>query len=220
MLHDTAAAALACSHAVSECLTLIEELEAQKAADASFVAAAHPIIAKALNHVDLQDGADLDDTEDRCAFALRARAGSELTLSAEYLYACLLSSTCFEDVQRFNPFVPSAVLHDCLDLAVAVMLHASRVGHVNRCLSGARELLKLLRGTSKSRPGLALKAESLAAMLSTQRHFVHPQSMATKESSTRGARPKRGSKRAPAAVRTGGAGAARVRPPLHGFEFT
>jgi hypothetical protein len=73
-------------------------------------------------------------------------------------------------------FARRSPLGQTFDLAVAIVLHASRVGHVNRCLSAARELQAQLRkaqdGSASHRPGLALKAESLAEALTTKRTYV------------------------------------------------
>jgi hypothetical protein len=170
-------------HATSEVTALVTALEERKAIDQTFMARAHPLLRCHANHVGARhdgDGGGDDDAPDaalRVAHELRRRSGSAVTLTAEYIYAALLSSRGADDLRKCNPFLDDATLEQTFDLAVAIVLNASRVGHVNRCLAAARELRALLRKATTAladttdaataarardamrarRPGLALK---------------------------------------------------------------
>ena len=80
------------------------------------------------------------------------------------------------------PFLSEANAESIFDLVVAIILHASRVGQINRCLSEARGLLKLLqpRGGdygdapkhASAASAITLKAQTLAEIILTERHYV------------------------------------------------
>ena len=74
-----------------------------------------------------------------------------------------------------------AEVRELFDLAVAVILHSSRVGQINRCVSEANGLLKLLRpkggeydeaSRKMAASAIALKAQTLADNLLGRRHYV------------------------------------------------
>ena len=79
------------------------------------------------------------------------------------------------------PYV-HAQARELLDMAVAAIMHANRVGQLNRCMSEARGLAALLR--SAPAPGasaaaleaaaaaVALKSQALAENLLARRHYV------------------------------------------------
>ncbi|KAK7249807.1 plasma membrane protein [Aureococcus anophagefferens] len=173
-------------HALREVGQLVADLEELKSADLVFMARARRLARFAANRLDAGDG-DGDEAMGRgprdvaqAAHALRRRAGAEATVDEEFLYSCLLSSEGAADVRRINPFLGDATR--VLDLATALMLHASRVGANNRCLTAAGELRALLRGAGsaagsdadrlRERHALRLKSEALAGLLSARRHFA------------------------------------------------
>ncbi|KAH8066222.1 hypothetical protein JL722_639 [Aureococcus anophagefferens] len=138
-------------HALREVGQLVADLEELKSADLVFMARAR-LARFAANRLDAGDG-DGDEAMGRGprdvaqAAQLRRRA-REATVDEEFLYSCLLSSEGAADVRRINPFLGDATR--VLDLATALMLHASRVGANNRCLTAAG-LRALLRGAGRSR---------------------------------------------------------------------
>ena len=85
-----------------------------------------------------------------------------------------------------NPFLCSEEPNQIFDLVVSTILHASRVGHLNRTISDAKGLLALLRRLSPpptdadlpskaqeaAMTGLTLRGQTLAESLVVQRHYV------------------------------------------------
>ena len=87
------------------------------------------------------------------------------------------------DLQLANPFVSNADAGAVLDLAVSAIMRANRVGQINRCMSEARGLLRLLeRDMSSVTEGAAadmasailLKSQTLAEQLLARRHYMTP----------------------------------------------
>ena len=77
-------------------------------------------------------------------FELRKLAMQEAVVEADFLLCLLISSRATEDLQATNPFVAASSAVNLFDELVAVVLHASRVGQINRCISEAHGLLALL----------------------------------------------------------------------------
>ena len=106
-------------------------------------------------------------------------------MSTEYLFCLLVSSTGVSDLRSANPYVSEKEADELLDLAVAVILHANRVGQINRCMSEARGLLRLLEtaahessaaltagATEQLISALMLKSATLADQLLARRYYV------------------------------------------------
>lgn len=85
--------------------------------------------------------------------------------------------------RAINPFLSADEAEALLDVATAAVLHASRVGQVNRALSEAQGLYALLQprggagfGGAEERAEAAaaidIKAKTLADHLLTARHYV------------------------------------------------
>ena len=121
---------------------LLAELAELRDKDAAVVRDALPILVKRATAVPLE-GSSHDELRRR-TFQLRQLAGQEASVSTEYLFCLLVSSTGVSDLRSANPYVSEKEADELLDLAVAVILHANRVGQINRCMSEARGLLKLL----------------------------------------------------------------------------
>ena len=103
--------------------------------------------------------------------------------SLQFLFCAIISTRASDDLRDTNPYLSEGETEAIFDLVVAIILHASRVGQVNRCLSEARGLLKLLQPKSGSygddagkrqaaASAIALKAQTLAELILTERHFV------------------------------------------------
>ena len=126
------------------------------------------------------------ERERREIFALRKMAAQEAVVSPDFLLCLLVSSRAVDDLRATNPFVSVEAAEAIFDELTAAVLHASRVGQINRCLSEATGLLQLLcpaesRGFGacegaqrEAASALALNAESLAEQMLTRRHYVDP----------------------------------------------
>ena len=178
--------ASALSEASTRLDELIRRLEAQREADMSYVLEALPLVVKVVNAVPI-DALAPDEERRRRLFVLRQMAGLECKMSLELLFCSVISSKSAEDLKTLNPFMPNA--DHVLNLVVASILHASRVGQVNRSLIEAKELqaeLKTLQARLSQRGGednddakmretvsrLAHKADTLANILNTKRYYM------------------------------------------------
>lgn len=107
-------------------------------------------------------------------------AGQEASVSTEFLFCLLVSSTGVADLRAANPYVNDREADELLDLAVSVILHANRVGQINRCMSEARGLLKLLTAptsaaaapSAEAVSALTLKSATLAEQLLSKRYYI------------------------------------------------
>ena len=162
---------------------LLAELAELRDKDAAVVRDALPILVKRATAVPLE-GSSHDELRRR-TFQLRQLAGQEASVSTEYLFCLLVSSTGVSDLRSANPYVSEKEADELLDLAVAVILHANRVGQINRCMSEARGLLKLLEtaahessaaltagATEQLISALMLKSATLADQLLARRYYV------------------------------------------------
>jgi hypothetical protein len=116
-------------------------------------------------------------------FALEQMSSQKMRASLSFLFSAIISTKAADDLRKTNPFLGEADCDAIFDLVVAIILHASRVGQINRCLSEARGLLKLLLKDSENgseaakaqaASAIALKAQTLAEQLLTARHYVAP----------------------------------------------
>ena len=76
-------------------------------------------------------------------------SGHEPELKLEYVIGALLSSRAVFDLRKINPFLPDDVINVMMAFTEAALLRANRIGHINRTLGEARDLLKLLDSVSK-----------------------------------------------------------------------
>ena len=132
------------------------------------------------------DAADEARSRSEVLFALKRLGGREASIWIEFLLASLLSSRQLEDLLRVNPFLSEATVTDLTNVMVAFILHASRVGLVNRCINDLVELRRGVHGLlSTGQDSLAatvaggsalrsvlLCSDSLARNLASGRHFV------------------------------------------------
>ena len=90
---------------------------------------------------DGQPGAD----RETLLFLLKRFSRQEVTLWLEFLFGTLLSSAQTLDLTVLNPFLSAAAVQSLSAVLVASILHANRVGMVNRCAADGRDLQRLLR---------------------------------------------------------------------------
>ena len=173
--------------------TLLSALEKVRDEDNQYVSGALPWLIAQSNSVSTEqqastESAQEDDTgtADRFRFLLRRYAGQESHLWLETVFAALLSSRCEEDLKRVNPYLTATDIELMMDVAVAAILRANRVGQANRAITDGHDLLHLIHqakqyaAASTASPvsaaavmaGLTQKSEMLARQLVTGRHYV------------------------------------------------
>ena len=176
--------------AAAEVRGLINELAELRERDAASVRDALPMLLKRATAVPLDDLPSAERRE-RQAFQLRQLAEQEASVSLEHMFCLLISGSGAGDLRAANPYVSELEAEDMLDLAVAVIFHANRVGQINRCMSEARGLAKLLSKPPKADTeaarrdmlsALTLKSQTLAEQLLARRQYV----MATETPSSAG----------------------------------
>jgi len=179
--------------AAAELEELVRLLDLQRSADMRFVLSSLPLVVRAVNAVPLE-ACTPEDERRRRLFALRQISGAECKINLELLFCSVISCNGAADLRRLNPFIADP--DHLLNLVVAAILHASRVGQVNRCLIEAKELqaelqalqarLRLAAAPPCAASSSALeearlketvsrvthKAETLAGLLSTKRHYM------------------------------------------------
>ena len=81
-------------------------------------------------------------------FTLRQAAELEAHASLEFIFVMLISSKSVEDLAVINLFLSQTDAEQIFDLCVSTVLHASRVGCLNRAIDDARALSNLLAEVS------------------------------------------------------------------------
>ena len=163
---------------------LLSELSALRDKDASCVRDALPLVLKRANAVPME-GVPRSEQRPREIFMLRQIAGQEASVSTDFMFCLLISSGGEADLRATNPHITDEAAQELFDLAVSVVLHSSRVGQINRCVSEASGLLKLLQprsGSYGANPAarreavsaITLKAQTLAENLLGRRHYIEP----------------------------------------------
>ena len=169
--------------ALTHIQSLLSSLQQLRDDDSAYVSNAIPFILSQANAVTTEGAGGEDEAAhvDRFRFLLRRYAGQESHLWLETIFAALLSSASVADMKKVNPYLDDAAIAAIFDVAVAVILRANRVGHANRSISDARDLLHLLHQAQHPTPattpsaltaGLSQKAEMLARNLVTARHYI------------------------------------------------
>ena len=178
------------SHAKAEggVAELIDLLTAQREADAAYVCQALPLLLRCADTI-VTNAPGVGDARMRELFALRQAAELEAHASLDLIFCLLISSKSATDLRVINPFLSDAQVEQITDLTVSTIMHASRVGALNRALNDARALAKLLRTFGVAQPAtddasaavkqrteaasaLTLKARTLAEGLLVRRHYV------------------------------------------------
>ena len=120
-----------CFKARATVTKLLKALRDLKAEDTRVVEATPPLLEAAANYVDLSDesGSNLDQ---RLRYHLRRIAGQEPRVFMQLIYRALLSDCGVEDLMRVNPFVSESMWQQLLQVAVACIFRASRLGCINR----------------------------------------------------------------------------------------
>lgn len=162
---------------------LLNDLADLRERDSAAVRDSLPLLVRRATFV--PPGSSLEDQRQRQVFMLRQLAEQEGSVSMEYLLCLLISTTGVEDLRACNPFISEKEVEELLDAAVAAVLRANRVGQINRSMSEARGLLRLLQPPGTRAKGgddvlgdqasrITLKSQALAEQLLARRQFVVP----------------------------------------------
>jgi hypothetical protein len=158
----------ACIGAAAAVEGLIAELVDLRERDAAAVRDALPLLLRRVAAVPMSGaeregggaaggGAAEASTRARQVFQLRQMSEQEASPSSEDLFCLLISTRGLQDLRAINPYVSEEEAAQLLDMAVAIIMHANRVGQTNRSLLEARGLLSLLH---RAAPGPAAASEA------------------------------------------------------------
>ncbi|MBK6574462.1 MAG: hypothetical protein IPO72_19905 [Saprospiraceae bacterium] len=114
--------------------------------DSKYVGAAIPQIIGIANQVPLPalaPTAAADEEKDKLGRLVRRYSGQEANLWLEVLVASFLSSKVVRDLKNVNPFLAEEDIDRMMRIVEAMILHANRIAHINRCLNDARDLQQL-----------------------------------------------------------------------------
>ena len=170
---------------------LLGELTAQRERDAAYVREALPQILRRANAIDLEHAQPHERLE-RELFSLRQTAAQEASVTLDFMFCLLISTRSVDDLRSVNPFLTPNDADGLFDLIVSSILHASRVGQINRCVSELHGLLKLVRprggsfgetnaALREAVSAITLKAQTLAEQLLTERHYVRAETAASND---------------------------------------
>lgn len=154
--------------------TLVNELEALRCSDTSYVGKALPWLEEQVNSVTLTSAT----TTSKLLYLLRRFSGQEATIWLEFMFGTVLSSRQIEDLINLNPFLTSNSINILNAVVTSAVFHANRIGQINRCLLDARNIqksmIKLLNnGRDESIiQDIVLKCENLVTNLNMGRHYI------------------------------------------------
>jgi hypothetical protein len=177
--------------AIEHVTTLVKRLVKVHKLDQGIMNASLEYTLKLANHVDMapyvkgEDQTAFDNNRrERMAFQLSRYGGQDSNVWFEFLVAALLSSTAHADLRVVNPFLADSTIERLLGLTAGMLLRCSRMLQVRHCASYAQDLIKQLRTLTKMTPAevvaptstlkqdIMLKTDQLAALLTTQRHYL------------------------------------------------
>ena len=165
---DSAARAAALEHLA----TLSTALTDARACDAEFVRTALPLLLEKASAVGAAPpSAPPADHAAREIFMLRQLAESERRAPLDLLFCLLISSSGLDDLRAANPFITEGDAQDVFNLTTACVLHASRIGQINRAVSEATGLSRLISAGAEA-GAITFKAQTLAEQLLTRRHYT------------------------------------------------
>lgn len=138
--------------------TLISELERLRSIDSTYIGHALSWLMDQVNNVSTSNAsavagegssvehasADEKSLYEKRIFELRRFSGQETRVWLEFLFGTMLSSTQFADLQKLNPFLTSSQVDTMNQIVCAAVLHANRIGQINRCLLDARGIQKTM----------------------------------------------------------------------------
>jgi hypothetical protein len=150
---------------------LIRELERIRATDSAYIGHALPWLLAEVNSVQVDSsntsssgngtsngsgnggGGAAGDGPDsmfaRRMFELRRFSGQETHVWLEFLFATMLSSSQALDLRRLNPFLAAPLIELINRVVCAAVLHANRIGQINRCLLDARSIQKSMQRVTR-----------------------------------------------------------------------
>ena len=172
-------------------LELLDRLEAtclaQREKDLIWVQTAFNTLQRWCNYVTF-DTKELDDVKGfeglagAYHYVLSRVSSTEAFLAIEFVIALLTCSQADTDMQQVNPFVNSAQTQELLVLTSLALVHANRLGHVNRVLSASRKVRKMVtelhslapnsRSVADLKQRLKQKVEGISENLIASRYYM------------------------------------------------
>ncbi len=126
-------------------VALIRKLEELRTRDVSYVSSSLIYLIKKINTIDLTNyESNFVYSLKKQIFYLKRLSGQETFIWLEYLFATILSSNQFNDLIQLNPFLSEIDISSMNYVISATILHANRVGQINRCLLDLRYIQKNL----------------------------------------------------------------------------
>ena len=125
--------------------------------------------------------------KDRLTYLLRRFKKTEVTIWPEFLFGTILSSNQETDLINLNPFLSSRDVQCVSAVMVAAILHANRIGQINRCVSDAKDIIDLVNSLSSSLSTLLFSTQTSPASLSESRDAMEldkPSAAASSSSSS------------------------------------
>ena len=122
----------------------------------------------------------------RFEYLMSRYSGQQLLMSMDFLVAVLLSSRAEADLQGLNPFLTPRLVQLVLTLSASILLHANRLGLIDRCMADCIEAMRLIRRLqsiqtkdSQADPspfikGLVIQTRTLVDGLTAHRHYTQP----------------------------------------------
>ena len=183
--------------AVSQTLrSLTDAMRAMRERDARYVRTGQSIVQALANYVPGTAspmhgriegvlGADAtaasDEKKARYEYLMARYSGQALLMTMEFLTAALLSSKAEADLRLLNPFLSDRLAGLVLTLSASILLHANRLGLIDRCMADCIQALSLIRrvaSTKDNDPSLitsiVIQTRTLVDGLTAHRHYTRP----------------------------------------------
>ena len=138
---------------------LISRLEGLRGTDSAYIERALPWLLTQVNSVAL--GGSVESTNiNEIIFELKRYSGQEAHVWLEFLFGTMLSSKQCDDLQQLNPFLSATKVSALNKVVCAAVLHANRIGQINRCLIDARSIQKTMKTISHVQRNMHLQRYS------------------------------------------------------------
>jgi thiol-disulfide isomerase/thioredoxin len=140
--------------AKSQLHNLLKDLNQIHDYDAKYVAKIIPFLCHVSNFVDtspLPQDVKLQSMESntrdeimRTIFVLKQICGQVPRISIEFLFGATLSTRYLSNINSLNPYLGKETVNTLLQLVTIAMIRSNRIGHTNRCISQAQQLLTMV----------------------------------------------------------------------------
>ena len=180
--------------------SLASAMRAMRDEDSAYVRRSHTVVQALVNYVphtesSLHEAIDAVDPQvdlggevksRRYEYLMSRYSGQQLLISLDFLVAVLLSSRAEADLQQLNPFLSPRLVQLVLTLSASILLHANRLGLIDRCMADCIEAMRLTRRLQANQvkhspsdfssliKGLVIQTRTLVDGLTAHRHYTRP----------------------------------------------